>query len=141
MRAYLMPLLMSLGMVLLSINTGAAQIGQPSEGDAPSMAYHVVDVATFDELRKHKANVRIDVRDPDEVALNKLGGSLEIDFESASFVGELEKLDKEVHYLVFSSNGTNGAKAAQKMIDLGFTNVSNLQGGFAKWMATERPPE
>jgi rhodanese-related sulfurtransferase len=137
----LIALCLAVGIFFISFSSVTAQIGQSSPTDVVSIEYKNISVATFDALRKDHAYIKVDVRTPDEIALNQLGGSLELDYDSASFVSELEKLDKDKHYLVFSTDGIKSARAAQKMVDLGFANVSNLQGGFNLWMATDRPPE
>ena len=137
----LLTLLVSVLLTSLSYNTSSAQVGQSSTDEISDATVKNVDVQTFDALRKDRAYVKIDVRTPDEMIKGKLGGALEIDFESPSFVSELEKLDKEGNYLVFSNNGMKSAKAVRKMVDLGFTNVFNLQGGYTLWEAADRPPE
>ncbi len=134
-------LLLTLAVVAITFNSGAAQTEQSTPTDVPDVAYKNISVATFDEMRKDRANIKIDVRRPNEIVRNSLGGALELDYEAASFVNELEKLDKNAHYLVFSTNGVKGAKAAQQMTDLGFANVSNLVGGMTLWLSTDRPPE
>jgi rhodanese-related sulfurtransferase len=129
------------GIVAASSHLGAAQSTPVSPTDAYSSDHRVIDVETFDVLRKNKEYVKLDVRASDAVATNSLGGSVELDFSSASFASELAKLDKDKHYLVFSEDGINSAKAVQMMTELGFMHVSNLEGGFTSWMAADRPPE
>ena len=134
-------MLLTLTVVVFTFNSSAAQIDQSTPTDVSAVGFQNISVATFDEMRKNRTNIKIDVRRPNEIERNRLGGALELDYEAASFVTELEKLDKDAHYLVFSTNGVKGAKAAQKMADLGFLNVSNLVGGLTLWLATDRPPE
>ena len=134
-------IIVTIAIVATSFNSSFAQAAENSPTDDQSVDYQSINVATFDVLRKDASYKRIDVRTSDEVALNNMGAHFYIDFSDVSFVSELKKLDRNQSYLVISEDGVDGAKAAQKMMDLGFKNVSNLEGGFAQWAATDRPPE
>ena len=132
---------LTFGIVAVSFITGNAQSTPSSSNATYSFDNQSIDVATFDLLRKDNDYVKLDVRASDEVAMNRLGGSVELDFSDPSFISELKKLDKDKHYLVFSEDGINSVKVVEMMTELGFVNVSNLAGGFTSWMAADRPPE
>jgi len=137
----IVPIFLTFGIVATSSISVSAQSSKAAKKEMYSSDYQNIDVATFDQFRKSKDYTKLDVRSSDAVALNRLGGSVEIDYSDASFVSELKALDKDKNYLVFCEDGVHSAKVAQNMIELGFKNVFNLVGGFASWSATERPPE
>jgi phage shock protein E len=51
---------------------------------------------------------------------------------------ELPK-DKSVKITVYCRSGNESAIAAQTLIDLGFTNIDNLDGGMNAWTSSGRP--
>ena len=140
-NSMLFTLLLSSVVAVTTFTTGIAQSTPALATDVSTDDNHNIDVATFDALRKNKDYVKLDVRASEAVKMNKLGGSVELDFSDPSFASDLEKLDKDKHYLVFSEHGLKSAKAVQMMAKMGFGNVSNLEGGFTSWMAADRPPE
>lgn len=50
-----------------------------------------------------------------------------------SFESEIQKLDKSKPVYVYCRSGMRSQKAAQKMIELGFTQVIDLEGGYLSW--------
>lgn len=75
----------------------------------------------------------IDVRTMQEVAAGKIADAQNIDFNSANFKAELEKLDKSKKTLVYCAAGGRSGKAAQIMQDMGFEAVYDLEGGYGNW--------
>ena len=47
--------------------------------------------------------------------------------------------DKGARIVVYCRSGTESAIAAQTLIDLGFTNIDNLDGGMNAWTSSGRP--
>lgn len=83
-----------------------------------------------------KANpdaVVVDVRTPGEFGAGHIEGAVNIDYEHDSFASEIEKLDKNKTYLVYCQTGRRSAEAAKMMSEAGFTDVSNMLGGYRKW--------
>lgn len=75
----------------------------------------------------------VDVREPVEHAEEHITGSRLIP------LGELEKRTHEIsrdHPLVLTCrSGKRGGQAKEKLESLGFTNISNLEGGIQAWKA------
>ncbi|QDT00260.1 rhodanese-like domain-containing protein [Adhaeretor mobilis] len=89
------------------------------QGDAD-----IIDVRTSVEFREVRAavarNVPLDSLDPHVV-----------------MQGRNRSADEPLY--VICKGGTRGAKAQQKFIDAGFTNVINLEGGTEAWLAAGLP--
>lgn len=78
--------------------------------------------------------VVLDVRTPEEVAEGTLPGAIAIDFYSPDFAAQVAELDRDAPYLVYCRSGSRSGQATQIMADLGFTQVSELEGGILSWI-------
>jgi len=72
----------------------------------------------------------IDVRTPVEIANGKLLGAKELNVTSSSFRSEISHLDKNQAYIVYCRSGMRSARACNIMEKEGFTNVTNVAGGY-----------
>lgn len=70
----------------------------------------------------------IDVRTQAEYAAGHVEGAENIDVSDPSFAQQVEKLDKDGSYLVYCQSGNRSSAAAEKMADLGFTEVVDAGG-------------
>lgn len=83
-------------------------------------------------LSAHSAGIStfIDVRTPTEIAHGKLAGAKEINITSSNFKTQIEKLDKNQPYIVYCRSGMRSARACRIMEQEGFTDVTNVAGGY-----------
>ncbi len=131
-------LLLSIGVITTSCNSGTAQNEKESEDKVEEVVdahYQNIDVAKFDELRANNEYVLLDVRTPKEIAAGKVPDAVELDFFDPSFDTKLGQLAKDKEYLIYCKSGGRSSKAAQMMIDKGYHNVYNLNGGYTSWFA------
>lgn len=84
-------------------------------------------------LNSDDAPILIDVRTPKEYSEGHIEGSTMIDYKNSSFDAEISKLDKDQTYLIYCRSGNRSGKAVHKMIGLGFTDVTNMEGGYNAW--------
>lgn len=75
----------------------------------------------------------LDVRTPEETALGTLPNAITIDYLDSSFDTEIAKLDKSKPYLVYCRSGGRSTGACNKLIAAGFTDITNMQGGYTEW--------
>ena len=114
-----------LALVLMSIIscTTAAQSG-----------FKNAPIAELTKIKNEKKAIVIDVRTPAEWQQGVISGAdLFIDYNSPAFKQQLAKLDKSKTYIVYCRSGGRSAGASQVMIDSGFKNVINMQGGITSW--------
>ena len=83
--------------------------------------------------------VILDVRTPAEFAEGHLPGAVNIDYQGADFAGEVAKLDREGHYLVYCRSGVRASYAVAIMLSQGFAHLDNMTGGYLEWTAQGRP--
>ena len=100
----------------------------------PSTAY-----ALIQENEGNADFVIMDVRTPEEYAGEHIAGSILLDFNADDFKNELGKLDKSKTYLIYCRSDNRSGKAANIMLDLGFIEVYDIDGGINQWKAEGYP--
>jgi len=75
----------------------------------------------------------IDVRTPQEYADGFIKGAKNINVNNANFETEIQKLDKTKPVYIYCRSGARSQTAAKKMVELGFTQIIDLQGGYMNW--------
>lgn len=94
-----------------------------------------------DELIKSGKYVVIDVRTPEEYAAGHINGAVNYDYYSDDFEEKLEEnlTDKSKPYIVYCRSGKRSLYSAQIMEELGYKDVTNLDGGFLAWESAGKP--
>lgn len=93
-----------------------------------------VDVAEANAMIAQNDDLIIlDVRTPEETALGTIPNAIVIDIYDADFDAKLAILNKSKPYLVYCKAGSRSVSASEKMIAAGFSDVSNLKGGYMAW--------
>lgn len=85
------------------------------------------------------AAVVVDLRTSEEIAVGYIEGAGQLDFYDPAFRSVLEGLDRDVHYLVYCNSGNRSAETLRLMKDLGFTRVTELDGGIQAWNSAGLP--
>ena len=75
----------------------------------------------------------IDVRTAEEVAEGKIPGAKNLDFFAADFDKKLGRLEKDRAVFVYCALGGRSLKTANKLKNMGFVEIYNLDGGFTRW--------
>ncbi|MDX1479094.1 MAG: rhodanese-like domain-containing protein [Saprospiraceae bacterium] len=114
---------------------------QSAEAPAAAPAVNDIDVATFDAQRQRPQVVVIDVRTPEETADGMVPGAIEMDFNGEGFEAAIDRLDRSTEYLLYCRSGNRSGRTAEMMITKGFTNISNLVGGYTAWSDAHRDDE
>ena len=78
--------------------------------------------------------VLVDVRTHDEYNSGYIENSLNIDYLSNDFSENLEKLDKNIPIVLYCRSGKRSSKSANKLSELGFKEIYNLEGGILEWI-------
>ena len=81
----------------------------------------------------------IDVRTPEEFAAGHLDGAVMIDFQSPSFAADVVGLGEDTPVFVYCRSGNRSAQAVAAMVQLGFTDITELDGGVVAWEAAGLP--
>lgn len=108
--------------------------GQTKQGTAVQN----VDVKTFKSLIEKGEVQLIDVRTTREYQEGHIEGCSLHNIRNSDFEANMEKLDKNKAVLVYCKSGGRSSRAADVLIEKGFTKVYNLQGGFMAWDAENK---
>jgi rhodanese-related sulfurtransferase len=105
----------------------------PSGQDTSGKIQHL-DARQFHEQLSATDNaVILDVRTEEEVAQGSIPGAVSIDFKRDDFEQNIARLDKEKTYFVYCASGVRSSKAADRMVELGFTKLYVLEEGIKAW--------
>jgi rhodanese-related sulfurtransferase len=84
----------------------------------------------------------IDVRTIDEYNAGHIANAKQSDYyQTQAFTAYIGSLDRNGKYLVYCKTGVRSGLVMQMMRDMGFINVSDLQGGYNAWLAAALPVE
>ena len=61
--------------------------------------------------------------------------------QGSSFEAEVAKLDKKRPVMVYCRSGGRSASAQRMLIDMGFAELINLDGGIRGWQSAGKPVE
>ena len=99
------------------------------------------DLLDYNEFKKQVENTNvqlIDVRTPDEYIMGHIEGAINVDFKNDevfdSFFNDLNKSDT---IYLYCRSGNRSKKSADKLINLGFQKIYDLNGGFIEWNLNE----
>ena len=89
-----------------------------------------VEVLELKKMLKNKEVVLVDVREPHEIEICNVKGSLFIPMNKIP--QHLERLDKETRYAVMCHSGVRSLYVANYLNSLGYIAL-NVVGGIEKW--------
>lgn len=93
-----------------------------------------VDPAQTDELRSDDPNlVILDVREPDEYEQGAIPGAIHIPRGTLESSVENKVPEKDRPVVVHCASGVRSAFAAKTLSELGYEQVTSMEGGFNRW--------
>ena len=99
-----------------------------------SKSIQTIDVKSFTEKLKTTKNPQLlDVRTPEEYATEHIGNAVNVNWNGDDFITKASKYDKSKPVFVYCKVGGRSAQAADKLAELGFKEIYNLDGGIMKW--------
>ena len=126
--------------VVVALSLGARPSAAEEKKDAGGEAEKIT-IEQFEEKRKAKAVVVLDVRTAEEFEAGHVPGATNLDFRDEKFADKVAKLDKDKTYLVYCATGRRSTGATGKMKELGFGKLFNFTGSMAEWNKAGKPVE
>jgi len=96
-------------------------------------AQGLADATTFQARLKDPGAQVVDVRTAEEFAKGHIAGALNNDWLENGFMERARTLDPAKPVLVYCAAGGRSEEAAAALRKAGFTNVTDLRGGFMGW--------
>ncbi len=104
--------------------------GQPAKG------VEKLSPTIYAEKIKSTSNAQIiDVRTPEEFKGEHLANAVNVNWNGDNFEADAAKFDKSRPVFVYCKIGGRSRQAANKLSEMGFTQVYDLDGGILKWNA------
>lgn len=95
----------------------------------------------IEDNRQNDDFIIVDLRTAGEYAEGHITKAINLDYDSETFSDELNELDKDKIYLIYSQDDKLSGKALDMMAELGFAEVYNMLGGMASWERVRLPLE
>ena len=128
-----------------SVTEAAADAPADSAVEAPSLAdapgVRLVSATDGAAIADNPPDdlVILDVRTLEEFTEGHIEGATMLDFYQSDFGELLSELDKDVPYLLYCRSGNRSGQTAAMMQQLGFRDVSDVDGGILSWEMAELP--
>lgn len=114
----------------------------PSETDNLVQEIYNLSPEQFNTLMNTGRYMLLDIRTAGEYTAGHLKNAKQIDFyQTKVFSDYLDTLNKKAKYLIYCRTGNRTATALKIMKEKGFTNVSDLTGGYNQWVSKNLPTE
>ncbi len=126
-----------LKLLVAAVGIGAIVLAGCSSG--ASVVETVAPETAAEMIIQETDEVVLDIRTPEEFGQGAIEGAINIDFYASDFADQLDTLDKDAHYVVYCRSGNRSGQARSTFEDLGFTNVTEIQGGIANWYKSGLP--
>ena len=95
-----------------------------------------IDASSFSEKINETPKAQIlDVRTPEEYAGGHIKNADNVNWLGDTFSVQMEKYDRTKPVYMYCRSGKRSLAAANKLTELGFTTIYDLEGGILKWEA------
>ena len=99
--------------------------------------FHEIGPQDFkDRMERFDDVVLVDVRTPEEIALNAIEGHIALNIADPSFTMKVDALERDKSYFLYCRSGNRSAHACRYMMMQGFKKLYNLRGGIIAWDET-----
>lgn len=102
-----------------------------AQSETAQVTYSNVSVTDLKAVSVNPQNaIIIDVRTDGEVAEGMVENAIQIDVNGAEFNEKAAKLDKAATVYVYCRSGARSQRASQMLVEMGFSDVRNVEGGY-----------
>lgn len=99
----------------------------------------VLGVAAYEKQMTQPEVQLLDVRTAEEFSSGHLENAVNINIMGDDFDAQVASLDKTKPVMVYCKAGGRSAKAAERLKSLGFTTITDLEGGISNWNSENKP--
>jgi len=103
------------------------------------MGVKVVDIATYEAQLKQPNVQLLDVRTPEEFSEGHLENAKNCNIMGSDFDAQVANLDKSKPVMVYCKSGGRSSRASERLKELGFITITDLEGGISNWNSENKP--
>ena len=81
----------------------------------------------------------IDVRTPEEFAINHINDAINIDLRKTNYLDDLKQLDKNKPVFIYAIQNYRPGLLSKELREKGYAEVYELKSGIASWIGSGRP--
>lgn len=135
MKKYIVSLVIVASFIAISCGTAETSNHTGTNTEQVSGTYSNVSVTELNNAVNQGSDIIVlDVRTPGEVAQGYVSSAQFMDINNANFRSQATNLDTSKTVYVYCRSGVRSQKASKVLIDMGFTDVRNVEGGFNAWL-------
>lgn len=90
-------------------------------------------------LQAEPETIVLDIRTPKEIKKGHIEGAVFADFYAEDFEQQLTRLDRTTPYVIHCGSGGRSTKALTTLEELGFKNITHMDGGIKDWNSANLP--
>jgi rhodanese-related sulfurtransferase len=125
---------------IISILAGMLIFGSAFSQQKSGDGIYIIDVDSFAaKISRQSAPQIIDLRTPEEFALNHVNGAINIDLRGANDQEVLKKFNKEQPVFLYAIQHSRPDILAKQLREKGYKEVYELQTGIAGWIGAGYP--
>ena len=102
-------------------------------GYSQDKANHLLNNSSFQQVIEQTEVQLIDVRTPKEFSEGTIEYAKNMDFLGENFLEQTKDLSKDKPLYIFCKSGKRSEKARNLLLENGFKEVYELEGGYTKW--------
>lgn len=132
-------------LALITLSSCSADADENIESKAITVEQIIVSIDNVDAseapnfISDYPEAIVLDVRTPAEFDEAHIAKAINVDYRAEDFREQLEKLDKNSHYILHCKSGSRSGKSLEIMKELGFSRITHMDGGFDAWKAAGNP--
>ena len=108
-------------------------------GKEQSHKIAVLNAEAYANAISEKKVQLVDVRTAKEYKNGHIENAINIDFYNKRvFEDAFNTLNKEQPVYLYCRSGARSMKAARKLVDMGFSKIYDLEGGYRRWSSSSR---
>ena len=119
---------MKIGAILLLLFTLSCSV--PAE---KTVAVVNVTPEELNQLMAEENVLVVDIRTAQEVTQGQIKDALHFDFYDDNFAIQMGELPKDEPIALYCASGKRSVRAATELVEMGFLEVYDLQGGIQEW--------
>ena len=94
---------------------------------------HSVNEVSVQDVKGKTEILFVDAREQSEYEVSHIKDAVFVGYDNLD-LSDLGKVDKNKEVVVYCSVGYRSEKVAEKLLEIGFSDVSNLYGGIFEWI-------